>query len=178
MSLVFVNGVKEYYCIVSKTGINGSVFQQDDFMIAKLLHSKIKYEKPLYLGAMITEYAKYLMFNFYYNVLLDFYSEDQVRLLFTDTDSLMLKIETEDIFQDVKEINKHYDCPIDVSSFKPEVVAKYGISTAGNGVIGKFKSETGSEVIYRFAAYAAKCTPLSCIRITSVRIRLMRRSAL
>ena len=80
-------------------------------MIMKLLHSKIKYEKPLYLGATITEYAKYLMFNFYYNILLDFYSEDWVRLLFTDTDSFMLEIETEDIFQDVKEINERYDCP-------------------------------------------------------------------
>ena len=97
--LVFVNGVDEYYRIVSKTGFNGSVFQQDDFMITKLLHSKIKYEKPLYLGATITEYAKYLMFNFYYNVLLDYYDENQVRLLFTDADSLMLKIETEDIFR-------------------------------------------------------------------------------
>ena len=155
-SLVFVNGVKEYYHIVSKTGFNGSVFQQDDFMIVKLLHSKVKYEKSLYLGTTITEYAKYLMFNFYYNVLLDYYKEEQVRLLFTDTDSLMLEIETDDIFQDVKEINDWYDCPIDVSSFAPEVVAKYRISTAGNGVIGKFKSETGSEVIYRFAGHHSK----------------------
>ena len=155
-SLVFVNGTKEYYRIVSKTGFNGSVFQQDDFMIAKLLHSKIKYEKPLYLGATITEYAKYLMFNFYYNVLLDYYKEDQVRLLFTDTDSLMLEIETEDIFADVKEINDRYDCPIDVSSFDPEVVERYGINTAGNGVIGKFKSETGSNIIYRFAGLRSK----------------------
>ena len=125
-------------------------------MIVKLLHSKIKYEKLLYLGATITEYTKYLMFNFYYNVLLDYYDKSRVRLLFTDTDSLMLEIETEDIFQDVKEINECYDCPIDVSSFKPDVVAKYGISTAGNGVIGKFKLETGSEVIYRFAGLCSK----------------------
>ena len=46
--------------------------------------------------------------------------------------------------------------PIDISSFAPEVVAKYGISTAGNGVIGKFKLETGSEVIYKFAGLCSK----------------------
>ena len=68
----------------------------------------------------------------------------------------MLEIETEDIFQDVKEINERYDSPIDIFSFKPEVVAKYGISTAGNGVIGKFKLEMGSEVIYRFAGLHSK----------------------
>ena len=68
----------------------------------------------------------------------------------------MLEIETDDIFADVKEINDRYNCPIDVSSFAPEVVEEYGINTAGNGVIGKFKSETGSDVIYRFAGLRSK----------------------
>ena len=155
-ALKFINGVDQYYKIVSKTGFNGSVFQQDDFMIAKVLYESITYEKPLYLGATITEYAKYLMFDFYYNVLLDYYDETRVKLLFTDTDSLMLEIQTEDIFADIKEINDKYDCPIDVSSFAKEVVEKYQISTAGNGVIGKFKSETGSDVIYQFAGLRSK----------------------
>ena len=141
---------------MSKTGFNGAVFQQDDVMIAKMLHESIKYEKPLYLGATITEYAKFLMFDFYYNVLHKFYGPERVTLLFTDTDSLMLEIETEDIFEDIKKINDQFDCPIDVSSFDKEVTEKYGIKTDGNGVIGRFKSETGSDIIYRFAGLRSK----------------------
>ena len=155
-NLVFVNGVREYYQIVSKTGFNGAVFQHDEVMIAKMLHESITYDKPLYLGAAITEYAKYLMFDFYYNVLHKFYDPSKVTLLFTDTDSLMLEIETEDIFEDIKKINDQFDCPIDVSSFDKAVVEQYKIKTDGNGVIGRFKSETGSDIIYRFAGLRSK----------------------
>ena len=81
---------------------------------------------------------------------------DKVKLLFTDTDSLMLEIETEDIFKDINKINVQFDCPIDVSSFDKEVVEKYSIKTDRNGNIGHFKSETGSDIIYRFAGLHSK----------------------
>ena len=80
----------------------------------------------------------------------------KVKLLFTDTDSLMLEIETEDIFEDIKKINEQFDCPINVSSFDKAVVEQYGIKTDGNGVIGRFKSETGSDIIFRFAGLRSK----------------------
>ena len=48
-TLTFVNGVWEYYQIVSKTGFNGAVFQKDEVMITKMLHESITYDKPLYL---------------------------------------------------------------------------------------------------------------------------------
>ena len=156
-NLKFVNGREKYYQVVSKTGFVGSVFQQDDFMIAKLLHESIYYAKPLYLGAAITEYAKYLMFDFYYNILIPFYGDyRKVSLLFTDTDSLMLEIQTEDVYADIAEINRRFDCPIDCSTFDKEVIEKYNIPHHGDGVIGKFKSETGSNPIYRFAGLRSK----------------------
>ena len=156
-NLKFINGREKYYQVVSKTGFVGAVFQQDDFMIAKILHESIYYAKPLYLGAAITEYAKYLMFDFYYNVLIPFYGDyHRVTLLFTDTDSLMLEIETEDVYADIAEINRRYDCPIDCSTFDKEVIERYNIPHHGDGVIGKFKSETGSNPIYRFAGLRSK----------------------
>lgn len=169
--LKFVNGEKEYNKVVSMTGFKGAVFAQDDFMIAKVLYEKIKYNKPLYLGATVTEYAKFLMFQFYYDVLKDFYGdngldkpegyEPRVQLLFTDTDSLMLQIFTDDIFEDIKKINSEenmekYNCPFDISSFDKEVIEQYGINHPFDKVIGKFKSETGSKIIYRFVGLRSK----------------------
>lgn len=161
--LKLVNGVEEYNKVVAMTGFKGSVFEQDDFMIAKILYEQIKYDKPLYLGATITEYAKYLMFNFYYNVLKSYYNDyyhhgKRVQLLFTDTDSLMLQIFTDDIFKDIAEINAtpEYHCPFDVSSFDPKVVEEYNIPHQCDKEIGKFKSETGSKIIYRFIGLRSK----------------------
>ena len=161
--LKFVNGEEEYNKVVAMSGFKGSIFAQDDFMIAKVLHEQIRYDKPLYLGATVTEYAKYLMFNFYYNVLKDYYDDyvyngKRVQLLFTDTDSLMLQIFTDDIFKDIAEINAipRYHCPIDVSSFDPKVVEEYNIPHHCDKQIGKFKSETGSKIIYRFVGLRSK----------------------
>ena len=75
-----------------------------------ILIDKIKKEcimnKPIYLGACITDYAKYQMFNFHYNVALPFWGLDNIQLLMTDTDSLVYHIKTNDIYYDLGELNK------------------------------------------------------------------------
>lgn len=154
--LYFISTESKYNKTVRDPGFEGSVFSQGDFMIAKLKHKTVKYEKCPYLGATVTERAKWLMYNFYYNVLQKYYGWEKVNLLFTDTDSLMLEIFTDDIYKDISDINDKFDCPIDVSTFSPEIVTRYGISKKGNKVIGKFKSETGSELISEFVGLRSK----------------------
>lgn len=75
------------------TGFKGAVFSQDDMMIAKILCQEIMYNKPLYLGATVTEFAKWLMFNFFYILLRYYYKGySKVELLFTDIDRLILQV--------------------------------------------------------------------------------------
>ena len=45
---------------------------------------------------------------FYYNVLKKGY-DDKIKLLFTDTDSLCVEIETDDVYKDTKEQKEYYD---------------------------------------------------------------------
>ena len=55
------------------------------------------------------------MYDFYYNVLKKIY-DDEIKLLFTGTDSLCLEIETDYMYKDVKEQKEYYDfneCPKD-----------------------------------------------------------------
>ena len=157
--LYFISTQKQFDKTANKVGFDGTVFSQDEFAIAKVKYETIKYEKPLYIGATVTELAKWKMFNFYYNVIQDFFKPPKkAELLFTDTDSLMMEITTDDIYRDIAAINRDpkYDCPIDVSTFNPEVIKKYGIPTRNNKVIGAFKSETGSEQIAEFVGLRAK----------------------
>ena len=48
------------------------------------------------------------MYKFYYDVLKEKY-KDNVRLIYTDTDSFVIHTQTDDIYDDFKDINKHMD---------------------------------------------------------------------
>ena len=55
--------------------------------------------KPAYIGMCILELSKILMYEFHYDYIKNKYGNNP-RLLFTDTDSLMYEIKTEDVYED------------------------------------------------------------------------------
>ena len=69
----------------------------------------IKMNKPLYLGASILDISKTLMFEFWYDYLKSKYG-DRVKLYYTDTDSFIIHIKTEDFFEDISnDVEKWFD---------------------------------------------------------------------
>lgn len=66
---------------------------------------KLLLNKPVYIGQTILDLSKLVMCDFYYNFMRKIYG-NQIRLLFTDTDSLMYEIETPDLEGD---IGRHRD---------------------------------------------------------------------
>ena len=64
----------------------------------------VKLNKPIYLGFAILELAKLHMFRMHYDVVRSEFG-DKARLLFTDTDSLCYRIETDNINQRLLSIN-------------------------------------------------------------------------
>ena len=56
--------------------------------------------KPAYIGMCILNLRKVLMYEFHYNYIKDNYANSS-RLLFTDTDSLIYKIKTQDLYEDL-----------------------------------------------------------------------------
>ena len=56
----------------------------------------------------VLDLSKLCMYQFYYDVLKARY-KDKVRLLYTDTDSLLIEIETEDINKDLIDMADHFD---------------------------------------------------------------------
>ena len=60
---------------------------------------------------VILDLAKQLMYDFYYNVLKKKYN-DKLKFLFTDTDSVCVQINTEDLYKDMKEFHHELDCSI------------------------------------------------------------------
>ena len=64
--------------------------------------------KPVCTGMTILENSKLLMYNFYYNNLKARYGP-RCDLVYTDTDSLLLDIQTDDVYQDINEHRWLYD---------------------------------------------------------------------
>ena len=61
-----------------------------------------------YIGACILELSKILMYEFHYDYIKNKYGNDS-RLLFTDTDSLMFEIKTEDVCEDFSNDKEMFD---------------------------------------------------------------------
>ena len=64
--------------------------------------------KPAYIGMCILELSKVLMYEFHYDCIKNNYNNNS-RLLFTDTDSLMYEIKTEDVYKDISKNTEMFD---------------------------------------------------------------------
>ena len=69
---------------------------------------KTVFDKPIYIGACILETSKLHMYKFWYNKLKNKYN-DNVKLIYTDTDSLIIQVETDDIYKDMFKDKNLYD---------------------------------------------------------------------
>ena len=102
----------------------------------------------MYTGMKILENSKRLMYDFYYNYLKARYGE-KCELIYTDTDSLLLDIQTEDVYKDMKEHLWLYD-----TSNYPKDHPLY--DSRNKKVLGKMKGECGGEPIEEVAALRPK----------------------
>ena len=105
--------------------------------------TKVLLNKPIYVGMAVLDLSKTLMKPMY---------GDRARLLFTDTDSLMYEIKTEDFYKDISpDVHDQFDT-INYSPDHPS-----GIPTGVNKkVIGMFKDEAGGQQIIEFVGLRAK----------------------
>ena len=107
--------------------------------------------KPVYLGMSILDLSKTLMYDFHYNYIIAKYG-NRAKLLFTDTDSFLYEIQTEDFYKDISgDVRDRFD-----TSEYPEDHPS-GIPTGINKkVLGMFKDEAKGDNIKEFVGLRAK----------------------
>ncbi|HRP37908.1 MAG TPA: hypothetical protein PLS50_08945, partial [Candidatus Dojkabacteria bacterium] len=108
----------------------------------------VELDKPISVGFAILELSKVLMYDFHYNTMKPKYGEN-LKLLFTDTDSLCYEIKTDDIYKDMATMKHLFDFseyPHDHPLFDP----------TNKKVIGMFKDETNSLPIREFCGLRSK----------------------
>ena len=74
----------------------------------ELKKTKVKMNKPVYLGMLILNVSK-TMYEFWYDYLKPKYS-DKAKLCYMDTDSFVINIFTKDFFEDIKnDVERWFD---------------------------------------------------------------------
>ena len=109
---------------------------------------KTIFDKPIFLGAVILETSKLYMHQFWYDHLKNKYN-NKVELIYTDTDSFIIQVETDNIFKDMLEDKNIYDF-----SEYPTNHPNYDITN--KKVLGKFKDELNSLIITEFIGLKPK----------------------
>ena len=99
-NIVLINKEAQHTLQTSKPGFKRFAIFSEDLVGIELVKPNVVLDKPIYAGATILDLSKLLMFEFYYKVLKTNFPE--MKLVFTDTDSFLLNIPTEDIFDDLK----------------------------------------------------------------------------
>ena len=61
---------------------------------------KVEINKPVYLGLLILEISKTLMYEFWYDYIKPKY-QNNAKLCYMDTDSCIIYVKTEDVYEDI-----------------------------------------------------------------------------
>ena len=75
----------------------------EDLSIIEMNKTKVKMNKPIYLGLSILDISKILTHEFWYDYMKPKYN-DNVKLCYMDTDSFVMNIKTKDLSSDVDKI--------------------------------------------------------------------------
>ena len=135
----------------SKPNFERLTIFDENLVAVHMKKTEVYFNKPIYVGQAILDLSKTLMFDFHYNYIRKKYN-NKAELLFTDTDSLMYLIQTEDFYRDIKkDVKKKFDTS-DYYDYHPS-----GIKTDVNKkVIGKFEDEAAGNQITHFVVLRPK----------------------
>jgi hypothetical protein len=143
-----INDENTFMKHVCKPYYKSSKIFSNNLCAIHLNKTEVIYDKPIGVGYTILELSKHHMYDFHYNVMKKKYNEN-LKLLFTDTDSLCYRIKTKDLYEDMKEMSDYFDF-----SDYPEDHKCY--SDKNKKVIGKFKDECNSKPLKTFAGIRSK----------------------
>ena len=111
--------------LASEPNLISTKYISKDLLIMEMKKTEVKLNKPIYLGQAVLDISKTLMFEFWYDYLKPMYG-DKIRLCYTDTDSFIMHIKTEDFYKDISaDIDRWFDTSnFDKNDNKPLKIGK------------------------------------------------------
>ena len=135
--------------LVSEPNYRTINYFSEDLSIIEMNKTKVKMNKPIYLGLSILDISKILMYEFWYDYMKPKYN-DNVKLCYIDTDSFVMNIKTNDFYKDIaNDLEKRFD----TSNYEVNRPLPTG---KNKKVIGLMKDELGGKIITEFATLRPK----------------------
>ena len=154
INMRLVNDRKKKANLVRKINFKHATKFGEKIAAVHMKKTKVTLDKPIFVGAAILDLSKIHMFKFHYGYVKKKW--EKVKVLYSDTDSLILEIETDDFFADTGEdVEKWFD----TSKYpKDHFAAKNGFPVGKNKkVLGMFKDEADGQIIRGFVGLRPKC---------------------
>ena len=121
----------------------------ENLSIIEMNKTRVKMNKPIYLGLSILDISKILMYEFWYDYMKPKYDND-VKLCYMDMDSFVMNIKTEDFYKDIaNDVDKRFD----TSNYEVNRPLPKG---KNKKVIGLMKDELGGKIITEFITLRPK----------------------
>ena len=121
----------------------------EDLSVIEMKKTKVKMNKPIYLGSSILEISKTLMYEFWYDCMKPKYN-DNVKLCYMDTDSFIMNIKKNDFYKD---ISNDVENRFDTSNYE---VNRPLPTEKNKKIIGLMKDEIGGKIITEFVTLRPK----------------------
>ena len=129
--------------LVSEPNYHTINYISEDLSIIEMNKTKVKMNKPIYLGLSILDISKTLMYEFWYDYMKPKYN-DNVTLCYMDMDSFIMNIKTEDFYKGIaNDVEKRFD----ISNYEVNRPLPTG---KNKKVIGLMKDEVGGKIITEF----------------------------
>ena len=136
--------------LASEPNYHTTKYFSENLMAIEMKKTKVKMNKPIYLGMSILDISKTLMYEFWYDYIKPKY-QDKAKLCYMDTDSFVIHIKTEDFYEDIaNDVEKWFDssnydeCNSVENDKRPLPIGK------NKKIIGLFKDELGGEIMKEF----------------------------
>ena len=162
-NIILVDKRKKASQLSTKPNFDRATIFDKNLIAVHMKKTEVYFNKPIYVGQAILDLSKTLMFDFHFDYIQKKYTATKehndategacrAELLFTDTDSLLYLIHTDDFYKDIsKDIKRKFDTS-DYPKSHPS-----GIETGVNKkVIGMFKDEVAGRQITHFVGLRPK----------------------
>ena len=95
-----VNSIKDLNKYARERYMKNIKYFSGSLLATEMRKTEITMNKPVYLGQAILDISKTLMYEFYYEYMKPKYG-NKVKLCYTDTDSFIMQIFTDDFYADI-----------------------------------------------------------------------------
>ena len=146
ISVKLINNSKDYVSFLSKPSFISQKIFSKNFVAIHQVKSVLILNKPIYVGFIILDLSKLLMYKFHYEYIKNNFD---AKLLFTNTDSLFYEIKTKDVNEDFYGDKNLFD----IKEYSSN--SKFFDQTNKKG-IGKMKNEFRGQLIDEFVGLKLK----------------------